>query len=228
MGRRGFSLTELLCVAIIIMLVFAMVVPVIVRAREKANQANCLSSMRQISTALTQYNIENEGYPYCPRGVRGGHHWGHHLVPYMEGIRNFVCPSSDADKYQLGGTTPPDFQITYGVNEYLLAGRVNESDLPPPVEMALVADSVCPWSGPGAVSGYRYLWQASPSFGPTIHRDGCMFAFMDGHLKWLPADLTAGKGRGYRGNYDGAYKGAVVYEVPKRQRDYPDLPPVRR
>lgn len=220
MGRRGFSLTELLVAIVIVCVVAAIVVPVILRTREKAKQTNCMTTQRQIFLALMQYSSENNGYPYCTRRWAANNvHWVVPLLPYMdvEGAGAFVCRSADPAQYELTAVQPPGFPITYGVNEYLLAGPVEPQSLPNPTQLAVLGDSGCPWSGPGATSGSRVLWPASSYFGVIIHNRGAIFTFMDGHAAWLEATVVKGKGRGYTGTYEGAYKGAQIYQLPARR-----------
>ena len=53
--RRGFTLIELLIVAAIILLIAAIAIPGMRRARISANEANAIGSLRTISTAQIQY-----------------------------------------------------------------------------------------------------------------------------------------------------------------------------
>jgi prepilin-type N-terminal cleavage/methylation domain-containing protein/prepilin-type processing-associated H-X9-DG protein len=59
--RRGFTLIELLVVIGIIGLLIAILLPVLRKARESANQVVCLSNMRQITIAFFGYGIDNNG-----------------------------------------------------------------------------------------------------------------------------------------------------------------------
>ena len=58
--RRGFTLIELLVVIAIIAILAAILFPVFTKAREKARQAKCTSSQKQIALAITIWTQEND------------------------------------------------------------------------------------------------------------------------------------------------------------------------
>jgi len=87
--RRGFTLIELLVVIAIIAILAAILFPVFAQAREKARQAQCISNMKNLATAVMLYTQDyDERYPSV--------HWGIYLVlvqPYIRNRATWQCPS---------------------------------------------------------------------------------------------------------------------------------------
>ncbi len=94
--RSGFTLIELLVVISIIAVLAALILPAIQNARETARRAQCLSQMRNVSTALHSYASAHDGaLPYL-RGefnINSGTTllpdfraapWSVHLLPNLE------------------------------------------------------------------------------------------------------------------------------------------------
>jgi type IV pilus assembly protein PilA len=62
-NQRGFSLIELLIVVAIILIIAAIAIPNLLRARMAANEASAVASLRTMNTALITYNSTYGIYP---------------------------------------------------------------------------------------------------------------------------------------------------------------------
>ena len=60
-SRTGFTLVELLVVVGVIALLIGFLLPALNKARESARKAKCLSNLRQLAMAATQYANDNHG-----------------------------------------------------------------------------------------------------------------------------------------------------------------------
>jgi prepilin-type N-terminal cleavage/methylation domain-containing protein/prepilin-type processing-associated H-X9-DG protein len=124
-NNAGFTLIELLVVIAIIAILAAILFPVFAKAREKARDSACLSNLKQIAMALTQYNQDYDekwptlkvwgggpdyatqfastiGYARLTNGIASS------LQPYVKNYNVFFCPS-DSQK----STSDPWINCSY-------------------------------------------------------------------------------------------------------------------
>jgi prepilin-type N-terminal cleavage/methylation domain-containing protein/prepilin-type processing-associated H-X9-DG protein len=165
--------------------------------------------------------------------------WMGRIQPYMKGYQVFADPndgrsisavanSGQSDGWDQGivlgtnqnGIPARFFQVSYGLNEWLIANPSGSGNGAPPVtalagikapaSMVLISDAIGPLSndwdlqGGACCHGYSRAWYANTEWGVWAddfrnfqkyngfarHKGGAVFSYLDGHTKWLANAAT--------------------------------------
>ncbi len=211
--NRGFTLIELLVVIAIIAILAAILFPVFAQAREKARQASCLSNMKQITLGTMQYTQDyDEKYPpmwadgqgqlwnsgnnytYSANPGVGDQGWSQLIQPYVKNLQVLQCPSGIL---QANLTTGAGF-TDYTYNSLLTTASMAALQHPAMTVMYLDGTE-------GTAKSNEDGCDRSNIYPPTAlchptdplarglngamrHSDGGVYAFADGHVKWIKGD----------------------------------------
>ena len=111
----GFTLIELLVVIAIIAILAAMLLPALASAKAKAQQARCLSNVKQMTTTVIMYTTDFNGY-YVPDiesdiafNTANTGAWIINLISFYGNATNlFLCPTTSKPAVSAGNTTAGD------------------------------------------------------------------------------------------------------------------------
>jgi len=206
----GFTLIELLVVIAIIAILAAILFPVFAKAREKAKQSSCSSNLKQLGLALIQYSQDYDEMYVPIRGSSGGGSFPTFPVmqPYMKSQQMLVCPSEPARlvgytyNFVLGGGSAPrnSSQVPLPAQTPAMADAKGHTDARQSLIFIIRAGGTCGHQCRRLNnSGSPYAGWAEDNSTARIkadrHNDGCNYAFVDGHVKWMhfePEPLCGG------------------------------------
>lgn len=204
---KGFTLIELLVVVAIIIILAAILFPVFAKARAKAMQTTCMNNLKQIGTACSMYESDNDEMlvPYGnPFAWNMGTIWYEIINPYLKQINSstgmmtgsnlgqiFKCPASPLEEEDVtGGYTS---ERTYGYNIYLGGNYGGGTNLKPldavkyPASTVRVAEVI--WytdtTYTTVKSGSAFAAQPSVADGralPDYHNGMGNVLWVDGHV----------------------------------------------
>jgi prepilin-type processing-associated H-X9-DG protein len=141
--------------------IFSLLVPMFIQGRGQAQQAACMSNLKQIGLAFMMYVADHDE-------VLPGEDWVEEVYPYLKNRQVFICPSREA------------ILVGYAFNEALVG--VNLADIEAPAETVLAFESNI--GGDAPVGGADDV----PPNG--VHEGGVNVVFADAHVKWMPAEAA--------------------------------------
>jgi prepilin-type N-terminal cleavage/methylation domain-containing protein len=210
MNRRGFTLIELLVVIAIIAILAAILFPVFLSAKEHARMARCLSNLRQLHSAFTQYVGDNNGImpavgtiwgEQAPPGGTGNWYGGagpgvtradlrrSQLYPYVRNGDIFQCPSDKGRKGRYVDI-PALFPLSYSMNDQLCRVKLDSMVCKRPSKLLLLIHEERGEPGSSSPVGINDGgFYPKPGYGQDVpnkvHYDGSTILYIDGHAKWM-------------------------------------------
>jgi len=215
----AFTLIELLTVVAIIAVLAAILIPAVGKVRDSAQQADCVSNLRQLTTLYLLQTQENKGKLLSASdGVADGKYWQFYLQEFMDAdsearqMDGFHCKACLAANPELDDGRDI-LRSTYGLNNFIGRGGVNPGDTstwginfliqaPEPSKTVLFADPAME-SSRNTMVGIGYEANLFPvAYHPG---DKVNMSFLDGHVETrLIADIPTSDDvypKGQRGSY---------------------------
>ena len=189
-NKRNFTLIELLVVVAIIGFLASLLLPSLGKARRTAQQAVCVSNIKQLYTSVMSYALDNDDYAPVQTGGGGGSsvYWDQTLISmgYMTGMPGNTMPSA-LQECPESRPINSKWDSTIGMNKYFPQGNnIPKISGPQLNETWLLMDSK--WG-----DHINWSFSASNVTEPVNtdriarHQNKANTAFADGHISALNA-----------------------------------------
>lgn len=216
-ARRGFTLVELLVVVAIVGVLAAILFPVLAQARESARKSGCAANLRQIGLAFTAYLQDydecfpNTGDPLLWMGRR----WRWPLQPYLgyTARRDAIDPSnpnvsagggshilvcaSDATATSAWDSTSYAYSAAFYHTPEQIAHMVTGDLYAATVPCTTVSLAEVAYPAQKALGGEWLSSHSAARVGWWDWGGARNYLFVDGHVKYLPAQALQPAGNGY-------------------------------
>jgi prepilin-type N-terminal cleavage/methylation domain-containing protein/prepilin-type processing-associated H-X9-DG protein len=195
-ARRGFTLIELLVVIAIVVILAGLLLPVLSQARARGRAITCINNLKQWGIGYQLYAGDNNGFlptEGSVASVTATGTWYNALPPYLNMTpygdtggniaknSTWVCPEKHRQY------TPPGVNWIYYAQNNLL---MNNTSIP--LERITRSSQTVLLFDTNATDFYgNPLLRTTGSVTPrapylNLHRAGCHFLFVDGHVSWFP------------------------------------------
>lgn len=222
--RRAFTLIELLVVIAIIAILAGILFPVFARAREKAEQADCTSNVKQLSLAMNMYAQDwDSRFPLAAFDLANAagneYYWPWILYAYTKNDQILTCKAFPDDQNYNRARTPNvegGNGVSYGMNQQLSEVAYKLTRVSFPAQTVLLFDmsdeavALKPWATSSggidtadAVHGLTYVIRANHSGDDVAGgKDSgqVLVGYVDGHASSKPTDDLLKTGNGAEGS----------------------------
>lgn len=199
-GRGGFTMIELLVVVTIILILAAILLPTLQKAKEKGLQSHCVNNLRQHAMAPMLYVDDHDGFTPCVRDPSLGYDYGGwmfqlghylHVVPTNLNIRSVAFCPVDA----LGYNANPFKKWRYAMNHDLrYDGAVSNPQPTKKIASVMDASKAMAFTENGMyrdvihMPALEYAFYGHPAgdyvAGPAHGGKGIGIAYVDGHAEF--------------------------------------------